>query len=84
MSYSAETCADCIKHDGLCRRHEKAILPQLAQPFWHKHAHSGMYRELKDEKDHSPEGLKIIRRKERLRAKRLRELVDLIATPKAA
>jgi hypothetical protein len=27
-------CVDCVKHEGLCRAHERAILPQLAQPSW--------------------------------------------------
>lgn len=69
-----DPCPDCIEHDGLCRRHERSVLPQLAQPFWYRHAHSGMYRELKEQKDHSPEALKLIRRKERRRSKRLTEL----------
>lgn len=78
LSYQ-DVCADCIRHDGLCRKHERAVLPQLAQPFWYRHAHSGMYRELKDEKDHSAAGLKIKRRKERLRAKRMQEMAELVA-----
>ena len=79
-----DLCADCVKQDGLCTRHIPSVCPNLAQPGWYRHAHSGMYHELRDEKAHSPEALRLIRRKERRRAKRLRELVDLIAHPAAA
>lgn len=28
-------CADCLAHEGrLCVRHERSVLPQLAQPWW--------------------------------------------------
>lgn len=26
-------CPTCVAHEGLCRKHERQILPQLAQPF---------------------------------------------------
>lgn len=84
---AGDVCKNCVEQQGLCRRHEKAILPQLAEPFWYRQAHSGMFHELRDEKAHSPEALRLIRRKDRRRAKRaeeLRRLVDMIATPAAA
>lgn len=27
-------CVPCLNHDGLCERHAKEVLPQLAQPGW--------------------------------------------------
>lgn len=29
-------CPSCVEQQGLCGRHKKGVLPQLAQPFWYK------------------------------------------------
>lgn len=29
-------CPACVSQQGLCGRHAKGVLPQLAQPFWYK------------------------------------------------
>lgn len=75
-----DLCPSCITHQGLCRKHERGVLPLLKEPHWYRLVHSGMYRELKDEKDHSPEGLAIRRRKERRRAKRYEQLKHVLNT----
>lgn len=76
-----DACADCVNQSGLCQKHKRSVLPQLKEPHWYRLAHSGMYRELKDEKDHSPEGLRLIRRKDRARSKRLRSnRIDLLVS----
>lgn len=83
MSYS-DPCPDCIEHDGLCKRHEKAILPQLAQPGWYRLVGNTFYGKAQAEKEMDAATRRLIKRKERKRAKRLRELVNHIATPAAA
>lgn len=73
MSYQ-DVCPECVEQDGLCRRHEKAILPQLAQPGWYRLVGSAHYGKEQVEKAKDPAAIRLIRRKERRRASRAREL----------
>lgn len=36
LSGEMDTCQRCVSARGLCRRHARGVLPQLAQPFWYK------------------------------------------------
>lgn len=45
------------------------ICPKLAQPWWYKHAHSGRFFVVEARKAPSAEAQKVIRRKERKRAR---------------
>lgn len=36
LSGEMAPCPSCVSQQGLCGRHKKGILPQLAQPFWYK------------------------------------------------
>lgn len=65
-------CASCIEQQGLCGRHKKGILPQLAQPFWYKlvgatlekTAHQQVLEEM------SPEARRVYHRKRTKAARR--------------
>lgn len=64
-----QVCSYCVESHGLCSTHALSVLPQLAQPFWYRHAHSGMYYETGKDKP-SPEAQRLIARKERRALKR--------------
>ena len=74
ISLSGETdlCQACVKQRGLCGRHRRGILPQLAQPFWYRlvgrlldrTTHEQMLAEL------SPEARRIYNRKRTKAARR--------------
>lgn len=34
-------CAACVRQDGLCGRHQRDVLPQLAQMYWYRLVKSG-------------------------------------------
>lgn len=78
-----EACADCVRELGLCRRHEKSILPQLAQPGWIRLIVSNYGAPTPP----SPEAQKIIDRRARRKARRMAELAsvcgDLLKTAAA-
>lgn len=77
-------CHRCARSLGLCRRHRRGILPQLAQPFWYRHAHSGLWTDEKENAIKDAATLKAERR-ERLKLKRQREMRALLASlPPAA
>lgn len=68
-------CDDCVAQRGLCGRHKRGVLPQLAQPHWYRlvgHAHHDERKEM------SREARKIADRKAR-KAKRRAELLALVA-----
>jgi hypothetical protein len=71
-------CASCARSQGLCQRHARGILPQLAQPFWYRHAHSGLWSDEKEQAVLSQAGRKIARRKA-MKERRRRELAALVA-----
>ena len=76
-------CDACVRTLGLCRRHRRGILPALAQPFWYRHAHSGLWTEEKENAIKDAATLKAERR-ERLKAKRQAEMRALLADLKPA
>lgn len=59
-------CESCISHEGLCRKHARQILPQLAQPFklWKL---LGKKRQKKEPRALSREAERVRRRKEKKR-----------------
>lgn len=68
-------CAQCIERDGLCVAHAPAVLPQLKQPGWYRHAHSGMYHETgKAQLEQSPAAKKAERRNVRKKSRLERAL----------
>lgn len=77
-------CDRCARSQGLCSRHKRGILPQLAQPFWYRQAHSGLWTDEKEEAAKDAATRKAERR-ERLKAKRRAEMAALLAdlTPAA-
>lgn len=75
-----DLCALCVDQLGLCARHAMHVLPQLAEPGWYRHAHSGMYFETGKHKP-SPEAQRNEARKARKaqrRAARLRPLMQAV------
>lgn len=75
-----DLCTACVEQAGLCERHAKHVLPQLAEPAWYRHAHSGMYFETGKHKP-SPEAQRKAARKARRaerRAARMRPLTQSI------
>lgn len=72
-------CDNCARSQGLCRRHRRGILPQLAQPFWYRHAHSGLWTDEKENAIKDAATLKAERR-ERLKVQRRKEMRDLLAS----
>lgn len=71
-------CDRCAQSAGLCRRHAHGILPQLAQPFWYRQAHSGLWTDEKENAVKDAATLKAERR-ERMKAKRRAELKALMS-----
>lgn len=69
-------CPQCVKADGLCGYHGKQVLPQLAQPFWHRLVGATHYDMRREE---SAEGRKVRERKERKRARAQDRLLLAIA-----
>lgn len=59
-------CSACVEAHGLCERHGRQILPQLAQPFWHRLVGETHYDKRVEE---SPAARKVRERKERKRAR---------------
>lgn len=84
-------CSRCVCADGkLCGRCKRSVLPQLTQPSWHKHAHSGMWTDAKALALMSPETRRVYNRKRtkaarkaarsaNMAAARARSLIDLAA-----
>lgn len=31
-----DACDECVAQKGLCGKHARGVLPQLAQPFWYR------------------------------------------------
>jgi hypothetical protein len=70
LSLAGDICPACVAQQGLCQRHEKGVLPQLAQPFWHKLVgQDRRYEEQRVLADMSPEARLVYERKQR-KAKR--------------
>lgn len=83
-SYLSPVCDDCVAHEGLCKRHEPSVLPQLAQPGWYRLVGHTHYGKETAERELDSATSRLLKRKERKRAKRLRELALAIGTPAAA
>lgn len=87
---SAEICPDCVKQDGLCKRHIPSVCPNLAQPGWYRLVGTSFYGKAQAEREKDIATQRLLGRKERKRqraeqrAMELRQLVEDIATPKAA
>ena len=81
MLYAGEKAADvapcdeCVAQRGLCGRHKRAILPQLAQPHWYRLVGTDHHDE---RTEMSREARKVADRKAR-KAKRRAELLALAA-----
>jgi hypothetical protein len=69
-TYLPPVCASCLEHDGLCVRHLPEVCPQLKQPSWHRHAHSGKYYEVGKDKVTETAAVKKAKRRNDRRQKR--------------
>lgn len=72
LSGEESLCAACLRTPGrLCDRCKPDVLPQLKQPSWHRHAHSGVWTNEKEQKaTMSPEARRVYNRKRTKAARR--------------
>lgn len=61
-------CTACVEQSGLCGRHKKGVLPQLAQPFWYQLV--GTHHQKSVVEAMSPEGRRVYNRKRTKAARR--------------
>lgn len=61
----ADVCEACLNADGLCQRHARHVLPQLAQPAWVRLIDKARLELANHIESPSPAALKVMRRKAR-------------------
>lgn len=65
---TVELCGACVTRQGLCRRHARGVLPQLAQPFWYQLV--GTHHQKSALEEMSPEARRVYERKRTKAARR--------------